>query len=270
MNTIGSELSGVNFFNWRSVLSSALCTQAWLSLLTANSLQKAPHFSAFSWLDGFPNRWYKGAFLLPLATFAQGSKADLARLADAINTQTPILAYRNQPLRSYVQIQAPSQAFLTFTLSASAWAELSVNTLSAAATYAAPSLGLVSSSFLITPAWRRAAYRLAWLRKADSRNSQTQAAWLPRAVQIYDQPQLRQLLAQVESLCFYYAEFLKGDYAAKPPLKAQRLEGQLSNLLKDFHDFYRNTKILSGDLLTQKALLNLAQAVGCALNLYTT
>ena len=207
---------------------------------------------------------------MPLASWAQGSKADLARLAEAINTQTPSLFFRNQPLDSYVQIQAPSQAFLTFTLTASAWAELSANTLSAAALHTAPSHGLVSSSFFATPAWRRAAYRLAWLHKADSRNSSTQAAWLPKAIQLYNQPQLRQLLAQTESLCFYHAESQKKHHAAKPPLKTQRLEGQLSNLLKDFHDFYRSAKILSGDLPTQKALLNLAQAVGCALNLYTT
>lgn len=269
-NPILSELS---FFTWRSALCSALQSPAWLKFLTDRSLTMNPTFSALSFQDGFPNCWFKGAFLLPIASWVQGTKADLAHLIKAINIQAPPLIHKNQPLDAYIQIEAPNRHFLTFTLSALAWAKLSLHTLSTsilptAATCAAPSLAPILEKLWASQAWHRAHYRLAWLRKADSRLSWPQPLWLTPALELYSQPQLCQLLSQAESLCFYYDQLAKNGNSLPPPLTTKRLEGQLANLLKDFHDFYRNVKILSGDLAKQKALLNLALAVGYALNLY--
>ena len=273
MTAICSSLSELNFFTWRSALCAALQSSAWAAYLADCSLEISPCFSALSFQDGFPNRWFKGAFLLPIASWVQGTKADLAHLIKAINIQAPPLIHKNQPLDAYIQIEAPNRHFLTFTLSALAWAKLSLHTLSTsilptATTCAAPSLRLIAPNFFISPAWRRAEYRLAWLNKADSHIHATQSLWLLQAIQLYEQPQLRQLLAQTESLCFYYVHLTNSKSSTQLPITIKRLEGQLNNLLKDFHDFYRSTKILSGDPSKQKALLNLAQAVGCALNLY--
>ena len=273
MNSTCSTLSELTFFNWRQALCSALQGKAWLDFLATYSLKINPNFSALSFQDGFPNRWCKGALLLPIAAWAQGDKADLMCLAEKLSQQTLHTTLQNQPLDAYIQIEAPNRHFLTFTLSALAWAKLSLHTLSTsilptATTCAAPSLRLIAPNFFISPAWRRAEYRLAWLNKADSHIHATQPLWLLQAIQLYEQPQLRQLLAQTESLCFYYVHLTNSKSSTQLPITIKRLEGQLNNLLKDFHDFYRSTKILSGDPSKQKALLNLAQAVGCALNLY--
>lgn len=273
MNSTCSTLSELTFFNWRQALCSTLQGKAWLDFLATYSLKINPNFSALSFQDGFPNRWFKGAFLLPITSWVQGAKTDLPHLIKAINIQAPPLIHKNQPLDAYIQIEAPNRHFLTFTLSALAWAKLSLHTLSTsilptATTCAAPSLRLIAPNFFISPAWRRAEYRLAWLNKADSHIHATQSLWLLQAIQLYEQPQLRQLLAQTESLCFYYVHLTNSKSSTQLPITIKRLEGQLNNLLKDFHDFYRSTKILSGDPSKQKALLNLAQAVGCALNLY--
>lgn len=273
MTAICSSLSELNFFTWRSALCAALQSSAWATYLADCSLEISPCFSALSFQDGFPNRWFKGAFLLPITSWVQGAKTDLTHLIKAINIQAPPLIHKNQPLDAYIQIEAPNRHFLTFTLTSSAWAKLSLHTLSTsilptATTCAAPSLRLIAPNFFISPAWRRAEYRLAWLNKADSHIHATQSLWLLQAIQLYEQPQLRQLLAQTESLCFYYVHLTNSKSSTQLPITIKRLEGQLNNLLKDFHDFYRSTKILSGDPSKQKALLNLAQAVGCALNLY--
>lgn len=273
MTAICSSLSELNFFTWRSALCAALQSSAWATYLADCSLEISPCFSALSFQDGFPNRWFKGALLLPIAAWAQGDKADLMCLAEKLSQQTLHTTLQNQPLDAYIQIEAPNRHFLTFTLSALAWAKLSLHTLSTsilptATTCAAPSLRLIAPNFFISPAWRRAEYRLAWLNKADSHIHATQSLWLLQAIQLYEQPQLRQLLAQTESLCFYYVHLTNSKSSTQLPITIKRLEGQLNNLLKDFHDFYRSTKILSGDPSKQKALLNLAQAVGCALNLY--
>lgn len=273
MNSTCSTLSELTFFNWRQALCSALQGKAWLDFLATYSLKMNPNFSALSFQDGFPNRWCKGALLLPIAAWAQGDKADLMCLAEKLSQQTLPTTLQNQPLNTYVQVEAPNRAFLTFTLTSSAWANLSINTQSVPswppeALSAAPSFSPILRKLIASPAWRRAEYRLAWLNKADSHIHATQSLWLLQAIQLYEQPQLRQLLAQTESLCFYYVHLTNSKSSTQLPITIKRLEGQLNNLLKDFHDFYRSTKILSGDPSKQKALLNLAQAVGCALNLY--
>lgn len=273
MTAICSSLSELNFFTWRSALCAALQSSAWAAYLADCSLEISPCFSALSFQDGFPNRWFKGAFLLPIASWVQGTKADLAHLIKAINIQAPPLIHKNQPLDAYIQIEAPNRHFLTFTLSTLAWAKLSLHTLSTsilptAATCAAPSFSPILRKLIASPAWRRAEYRLAWLRKADSRINLPQPFTMAQALKLYHLPQLRKLLFQAESLCFYRTKLAESGNLTPSSLTAKRLEGQLSNLLKDFHDFYRNAKILSGDLAKQKALLNLALAVGYALNLY--
>lgn len=266
-------MSELTFFNWRQALCSALQSEAWLDFLAAYSLKINPDFSALSFQDGFPNRWCKGALLLPIAAWAQGAKADLMCLTEKLGQQTIPTILLNQPLNTYVQIEAPNRAFLTFTLTSLAWAELSDRTQSVPPwppepLSAAPSLSPILEKLMASPAWRRAQYRLVWLRKADSRINLPQSFPIAQALELYQLPQLRKLLFQAESLCFYRTRLAKSGNLAHTPLSAKRLEGQLSNLLKDFHDFYRNAKILSGDLAKQKALLNLALAVGYALNLY--
>ncbi|GEM_PF-2887440 len=273
MNSTCSTLSELTFFNWRQALCSALQSEAWLDFLDTCSLKINPLFSALSFQDGFPNRWCKGALLLPIAAWAQGSKADLMCLTEKLGQQTIPTPLLNQPLNAYVQIEAPNRAFLTFTLSNFAWAELSIHTQAVPpwppeALSAAPSLSPILGKLIASPAWRRAQYRLAWLRKADRNINWPGPFPIAQALELYHLPQLRQLLFQAESLCFYHTLLAKGRNLTSPPLSTKRLEGQLSNLLKDFHGFYRNTKILSGDLAKQKALLNLALAVGYALNLY--
>lgn len=273
MNSTCSTLSELTFFNWRQALCSALQGKAWLDFLATYSLKINPNFSALSFQDGFPNRWCKGALLLPIAAWAQGDKADLMCLAEKLSQKTLPTTLQNQPLNTYVQVEAPNRAFLTFTLTSSAWADLSINTQSVPswppeALSAAPSFSPILRKLIASPAWRRAEYRLVWLRKADSRINLPQPFTMAQALKLYHLPQLRKLLFQAESLCFYRTKLAESGNLTPSSLTAKRLEGQLSNLLKDFHDFYRNAKILSGDLAKQKTLLNLALAVGYALNLY--
>ena len=211
---------------------------------------------------------------MPIAAWAQGDRADLACLVERLSAEPLHAAWQNQPLAAYVRLEATGPACLTFTLTDFAWAELCVHTRlmppgpTVALVGAAPSLRPILEKLLASQAWRRAEYRLAWLYKADSRIQLPQSLSTASLAELYTQTQARQLLAQAESLCFYYNQLIESKNSTLPPLTAKRLEGQLSNLLKDFHDFYRNTKILSGDLAKQKALLNLALAVGYALNLY--
>lgn len=274
MTSTCPSLSELTFFNWRQALYLTLQSPAWLDLLTTCSLTINPHFSALSFQDGFPNRWCKGAWLLPVAAWAQGNKADLACLVDKLTTKPLPTAWQNQPLATYIHIEAASQACLTFTLTDFAWAELCAHTRlvplepTAALVGAAPSFRPMLEKLLTSQAWRRAEYRLAWLRKADSRLHLVKTLSTNSIAELYTQMQSRQLLAQVESLCFYYAQLIESRNSTQPLLTTKRLEGQLNNLLKDFHDFYRNTKILSGDFAKQKTLLSLALAVGYALNLY--
>lgn len=275
MTSTCQSLSELTFFNWRQALYSTLQSSAWLDFLPIGSLTTNPRFSALSFQDGFPNRWNKGAWLLPIAAWAQGDRADLACLVEKLSTKLlHTTAWQNQPLAAYVHIESTSQAYLTFTLTDFAWAELCAHTRlvppepTVALVGAAPSLRPILKQLSASQAWRRAEYRLAWLYKADSRIHLPQPLSTTSLTELYTHTQARQLLAQVESLCFYYTQLIESKNSTLPPLTAKRLEGQLNNLLKDFHDFYRNTKILSGDLAKQKALLNLALAVGYALNLY--
>ncbi|MGM9998699.1 MAG: hypothetical protein ACI38Q_04820 [Candidatus Bruticola sp.] len=267
----------LTFFNWRNAMFSFLHSPTCLCRFLPSTPKINPTFSVLSFQDGYPNRWDCGAFALPLSAYLKFADTDTPSLNGQLYSQERDSTWNIQlscPGCETVYnllLELRSPVLLTLTPSERTWAELCQNTLDPdkplpeASAYSLNSRSLLLNSI----GWRRTFYRLQWLEKAS---------WLlpeiapdectKNIANLCAYNSVRRLLAQAESLCFNKVAERIDKKESKLSSYEKRLEGQLSNLLKDFHNFYKTTKILSGNLASQRAMLRLAQAVGYALNLY--
>ncbi|MGM9991379.1 MAG: hypothetical protein ACI376_00790 [Candidatus Bruticola sp.] len=265
----------LTFFNWRSTLNFLMCNLNCSHYLELAKYEVKSTFSMLSFQDGYPNRWNCGAFALPLAAYAVFTNTDSLYIKKRfiLNEQPSLniqLSCSASETVYQLRLSLYSPAVLTLTPSNSTWARLCLNTLSCSAPLPPTShlLETNSAEWQRSVEWKRAFDRLQWLKKAERLLPQINKDECTTAMaELCGRPSIRSLLTQAESLCFYKAVSVIDKNNSKLSLSAKRLEGQRSNLLKGFHNFYQTTKILSGSTPSQMAMLRLAQAVGYALNL---